>query len=119
MLKVIFSYNNDDVITGYGIAGCYHSTEKTGEVEIDEEAFGALSNYPPMFLRYDRIRKTIAYDSILQQIYQLQQTEIKTAKEEMVEEQALRAQVETLENKLSNLEDLIESLFQLLEQSRN
>lgn len=112
MLKVIFSYNNDDVITGYGIAGCYHSTEKTGEVEIDEEAFEALSNYPPMFLRYDPIRKTIAYDATLKQTYQFQQTKMKTANEKREEEQELSAHIKTLENRLSNLEDLIKSLFQ-------
>lgn len=117
VLKLIFSYDNDYAITGYGIAGCYHSTERTGEIEITEEEFEELSNYPPMFLRYDPMIDTISYDSLLQKTYTLHQIEI--VKEAVTEEQVLGAHVEKLENRLSNLEGLIESLMQRLDQTEN
>lgn len=113
VLKLIYSYDNDYAITGYGIAGCYHSTERTGEIEITEKEFEELSNYPPMFLRYDPMTDTITYDPLLQKTYTLHQIEI--VKEEITEEQVLRAHVEKLENRLSNLDGLIESLVQRLE----
>ncbi len=117
VLKLIFSYDNDYAITGYGIAGCYHSTERMGEIEITEEEFEELSNYPPMFLRYDPMIDTITYDPLLQKTYHLEQVEM--TKEEMEEEQVHRDQAKMLENKVSNLESLIESLIQRLEQTEN
>lgn len=116
-MKLIFSYDQDYAITGYGLAECYHSTERMDEIEITEEEFEELSNYPPMFLRYDPITVTIAYDPHLQEIYHLEQLE--TTKEEIEEGQAQADQVKMLENKVSNLENLIATFMQRLEQTEN
>ncbi|MFR3995078.1 MAG: hypothetical protein ACLTZK_09595 [Turicibacter sp.] len=116
-MKLIFSYDQEYAITGYGLVGCYHSTERMGEIEITEEEFEKLSHYPPMFLRYDPITDTITYDPLLQKTYHLEQVE--SIKEELEEEQAHKDQVKLLENKVSNLENLIASLMQRLDQTEN
>lgn len=118
-MKVIFSYDENQVITGYGIAGCYQSTEKTGEIEISEEEFEALSNYPPIFLRYDSKTHAIVYDPLLRQTYQSQRSEVMLVNEDNDEELKLKEQVVHLENKVSRLEDLVQSLVQRLEPSQN
>lgn len=137
MLKVIFSYNNDDVITGYGPVGSYSSTESTAILELTAEDIDSISNYPPMFLRYDPTTNTVAYDELLSEEFKLLQMELKAVEEErkaaelaslMLREpriatldeekvnEELRHENTLLRNRLANLEDLVEELFQKLEQ---
>lgn len=122
-MKLYFSYDENYVLTGYSdMERCYSSTHKMGEVEVTEEEYSLISQHLPSVLVYDVKNETVVYSEELQENLQLARMEYLAYQEEQralsyanrvnaiqeKENLELKSKVETLEERLLRLEELLQ-----------
>lgn len=121
-MKLYFSYDENYVLTGYSdMKGCYSSTHEMGEIEVTEEEYDFISQHLPSVLVYDVENETIVYSEELQNNLMLARMEYLAYQEEQrtlsyasrvnaiqeKENLELKSKVDTLEQRLLRLEELI------------
>lgn len=121
-MKLYFSYDENYVLTGYSdMEDCYSSTHEMGEIEVTEEEYDFISQHLPSVLIYDVENETIVYSEELQNNLMLARMEYLAYQEEQralsyvnrvnaiqeKENLELKSKVDTLEQRLLRLEELI------------
>lgn len=123
-MKVLFSYDNNNVITGYSLQENFTSSDNIVELEMTEEEFKNIQNYPPIFLKYDNVNNKVIYESSFEDDFKLKKMEELAVKEEektnelneilnrSVEYQNAIAENKLLKERLATVEELLKMLFQ-------
>lgn len=121
-MKLYFSYDENYVLTGYSdMEDCYSSIHEMGEIEVTEEEYDFISQHLPSVLIYDVENETIIYSEELQNNLMLARMEYLAYQEEQralsyasrvnaiqeKENLELKSKVDTLEERLLRLEELI------------
>ena len=123
-MKVLFSYDNNNVITGYSLQENFTSSDNIVELEMTEKEFKNIQNYPPIFLKYDNVNNKVIYESSFEDDFKLKKMEELAVKEEektnelneilnrSVEYQNAIAENKLLKERLATVEELLKMLFQ-------
>ena len=123
-MKVLFSYDNKNAITGYSLQENFTSSDNIVELEITEEEFKNIQSYPPIFLKYDNVNNKVIYESSFEDDFKLKKMEELAVKEEektnelneilnrSVEYQNAIAENKLLKERLATVEELLKMLFQ-------
>lgn len=123
-MKVLFSYDDNNIITGYSLNDNFTSSDNIIELEITEEEFEIIQNYPPIFLKYDEISNKVIYESSFEDDFKLKRMEELAIKEEEkakemngllnrnAEYQNALAENKILKERLATVEELLKMLFQ-------
>lgn len=123
-MKVLFSYDNKNAITGYSLQENFTSSDNIVELEMTEEEFESIQNYPPIFLKYDNVNNKVIYESSFEDDFKLKKMEELAVKEEektnelneilnrSVEYQNAIAENKLLKERLATVEELLKMLFQ-------
>ena len=123
-MKVLFSYDNKNAITGYSLQENFTSSDNFVELEMTEEEFESIQNYPPIFLKYDNVNNKVIYESSFEDDFKLKKMEELAVKEEektnelneilnrSVEYQNAIAENKLLKERLATVEELLKMLFQ-------
>ena len=123
-MKVLFSYDNKNAITGYSLQENFTSSDNIVELEMTEEEFKNIQNYPPIFLKYDSVNNKVIYESSFEDDFKLKKMEELAVKEEektnelneilnrSVEYQNAIAENKLLKERLATVEELLKMLFQ-------
>ena len=123
-MKVLFSYDDNNAITGYSVQGNFTSSDNIVELEMTEEEFESIQNYPPIFLKYDNVNNKVIYESSFEDDFKLKKMEELAVKEEektnelneilnrSVEYQNAIAENKLLKERLATVEELLKMLFQ-------
>ena len=123
-MKVLFGYDDNNAITGYSLQENFTSSENIVELEMTEEEFESIQNYPPMFLKYDNVNNKVIYESSFEDDFKLKKMEELAVKEEektnelneilnrSVEYQNAIAENKLLKERLATVEELLKMLFQ-------
>ena len=123
-MKVLFSYDNKKAITGYSLQENFTSSDNIVELEMTEEEFKSIQNYPPIFLKYDNVNNKVIYESSFEDDFKLKKMEELAVKEEektnklneilnrSVEYQNAIAENKLLKERLATVEELLKMLFQ-------
>ena len=123
-MKVLFSYDNKNAITGYSLQENFTSSDNIVELEMTEEEFKNIQNYPPIFLKYDNVNNKVIYESSFEDDFKLKKMEELAVKEEektnelneilnrSVEYQNAIAENKLLKERLATVEELLKMLFQ-------
>ena len=81
-MKVLFSYDNKNAITGYSLQENFTSSDNIVELEMTEEEFKNIQSYPPIFLKYDNVNNKVIYESSFEDDFKLKKMEELAVKEE-------------------------------------
>lgn len=123
-MKVLFSYDDNNIITGYSLNDNFTSSDNIIELEMTEEEFEIIQNYPPIFLKYDEISNKVIYESSFEDDFKLKRMEELAIKEEEkakemngllnrnAEYQNALAENKILKERLATVEELLKMLFQ-------
>lgn len=123
-MKVLFSYDNKNAITGYSLQENFTSSDNIVELEMTEEEFKNIQSYPPIFLKYDNVNNKVIYESSFEDDFKLKKMEELAVKEEektnelneilnrSVEYQNAIAENKLLKERLATVEELLKMLFQ-------
>ena len=123
-MKVLFSYDDNNAITGYSLQENFTSSDNIVEIEMTEEEFKNIQNYPPIFLKYDSVNNKVIYESSFEDDFKLKRMEELAVKEEektnelneilnrSVKYQNVLAENKLLKEKLATVEELLKMLFQ-------
>lgn len=123
-MKVLFSYDDNNAITGYSLQENFTSSDNIVELEMTEEEFKNIQNYPPIFLKYDSVNNKVIYESSFEDDFKLKRMEELAVKEEektnelneilnrSVKYQNILAENKLLKEKLATVEELLKMLFQ-------
>ena len=123
-MKVLFGYDDNNAITGYSLQENFTSSDNIVELEMTEEEFKNIQNYPPMFLKYDNVNNKVIYESSFEDDFKLKKMEELAVKEEektnelneilnrSVEYQNAIAENKLLKERLATVEELLKMLFQ-------
>ena len=126
-MKVLFSYDDNNAITGYSLQENFTSSDNIVELEMTEEEFKNIQNYPPIFLKYDNVNNKVIYESSFEDDFKLKKMEELAVKEEektnesnelneilnrSVEYQNAIAENKLLKERLATVEELLKMLFQ-------
>ena len=123
-MKVLFSYDDNNAITGYSLQENFTSSDNIVELEMTEEEFKNIQNYPPIFLKYDSVNNKVIYESSFEDDFKLKKMEELAVKEEektnelneilnrSVEYQNAIAENKLLKERLATVEELLKMLFQ-------
>lgn len=123
-MKVLFSYDDNNAITGYSLQENFTSSDNIVELEMTEEEFKNIQNYPPIFLKYDSVNNKVIYESSFEDDFKLKRMEELAVKEEektnelneilnrSVKYQNVLAENKLLKEKLATVEELLKMLFQ-------
>ena len=123
-MKVLFGYDDNNAITGYSLQENFTSSDNIVELEMTEEEFKNIQNYPPIFLKYDNVNNKVIYESSFEDDFKLKKMEELAVKEEektnelneilnrSVEYQNAIAENKLLKERLATVEELLKMLFQ-------
>ena len=123
-MKVLFSYDNKNAITGYSLQENFTSSDNIVELEMTEEEFKNIQSYPPIYLKYDNVNNKVIYESSFEDDFKLKKMEELAVKEEektnelneilnrSVEYQNAIAENKLLKERLATVEELLKMLFQ-------
>ena len=123
-MKVLFSYDNKNAITGYSLQENFTSSDNIVELEMTEEEFKNIQSYPPIFLKFDNVNNKVIYESSFEDDFKLKKMEELAVKEEektnelneilnrSVEYQNAIAENKLLKERLATVEELLKMLFQ-------
>ena len=101
-LKICFTYDENLLLTGYGLVGSYESNESMIELELTQKEYDQLLEYPLVALRYDKENGTIVYDFEFYSEIAKKKNGISLYTEE--------DRLKTIENKINELEQIIKTL---------
>ena len=122
-MKVLFSYDNKNAITGYSLQENFTSSDNIVELDMTEEEFKNIQNYPPIFLKYDNVNNKVIYESSFEDDFKLKKMEELAVKEEektnelneilnwSVDYQNAIAENNFLKERLATVEELLKLLF--------